>query len=115
MILKKKKKNKALIWIDWILIALFVGIAALVIIPDYLHLKSKLSITICKNNRAIITSAVKEYLKKYPYLQNTNLDIKTLMESGYLGKLPECPSHGKYSIFVKNKNDFEVKCSVHEK
>lgn len=108
-----KKKNKALIWIDWLLIFVFIGTASLVIIPDYLDLKSKLSVTICKNNRAIITSAVKEYLKKYPYFHNTNIDLRVLYEAGYIDKIPVCPSGGKYSVFVKKKDEFEVKCSIH--
>jgi len=115
MIRKTKKKNRALIWIDWLLIFLFVGTAALAIVPDYLRLKSKLSITICKNNRAIIRSAVKEYLKKYPYFQNTNIDLRVLYEAGYIDKIPICPSGGKYTVFVKKKNEFEVKCSIHGK
>ncbi|MDD5089988.1 MAG: hypothetical protein PHQ23_03640 [Candidatus Wallbacteria bacterium] len=113
MTIRRNDKRKALVAIDWFLIALLIALTCAVILPDYYRLKNKLSEAICTNNREMLKDAIKEYLKKYPYLRNTRLEPKLLLDVGYLDKLPECPKGGVYDVLIDDKGGFKVLCKVH--
>lgn len=107
------RKRKALIAIDWVLILLLLVVTFMFILPDYFKLKNKLAESICQNNRIVLREAVREYLKKYPYLHNTSLNPKLLLDVGFLDKLPVCPKLSNYEILIHENSEFQVKCKFH--
>lgn len=98
--------------LDWMLFLLLV-VTFLLIMSDYFHLKNKLAESICLNNRKVIHDSVVEYLRSYPYLHNTSLNPRLLLDIGVLDKLPVCPKMADYEILIHENNEFQVKCKLH--
>lgn len=113
MILLNNRNSKAFTSIDWMLLALIVFITLLAVVPNYINIKRQMGMKSCYYNRQVIKRAVVEYLKKYPYLRDTNLNIELIKDAGIIDCIPMCPEHGKYRIYIHDKLHFDIECTVH--
>jgi len=65
----------------------------------------------CVSQMKMMQSAVELYLMEHK--GPTNVSGKTLVMEGYLTKMPECPSNGRYCVNVGPENRVKVSCEVH--
>lgn len=71
---------------------------------------------LCRNLRNILNYAIEQNATGSPDMgpidENAGC-IRKLIENGTIGRMPTCPSKGKYEIVVSENSNFKIKCSAH--
>ncbi len=79
-----------------------IAVLAAILVPNYARARQEAQLQTCKQNLAAIGTAWEAYATRHkPNISSSShssLDINMLVENGFLGKVPECPAGGTYSM-----------------
>ena len=86
------------------------GIAAAIAVPNFQRARRKAKKRACVSNMKTIEGATE--LFRMEHSVDTPVNLKKLVQNGYIKKMPRCPSGGKYSVEI-GKNKTYIKCTTH--
>jgi prepilin-type N-terminal cleavage/methylation domain-containing protein len=110
------KNRKAFTFVEIMVVVGLIALIAAIAMVNLLASRRTVEYNLCINNRAVLEHA------EMSYYANTKSHFKSfedLVTSGYLSKVPTCPSKGVYAwVPYDSKSSLymtQVVCSVHGK
>ena len=108
------KNEKGFTFVELVVIIGLISLLSAVGIVNLLASRRSVEVNVCANNRAVIEHAENQY---YLYKHEHSQSLDDLFASGYISKLPECPSGGTYAWVPYDSNDPRYQtvlgCSYH--
>ena len=105
------KSQSGFTLIELIMVIVILGILAAVAVPKFVDLSGNAETSACKSNQAVIESAAAIKYAENAAAGNAAFPSDVLTNTTYYanGKVPTCPSGGKYTY---DKDKGTVTCSI---
>ena len=92
------RRKTAFTLIEIMVVIAIIGIIAGISIPSYLNSKAEANLTACEQNLKSIAVAYHTYMVRHNVYDNgRTMRVADLVDLGYLGSLPTCPTTGTFT------------------
>lgn len=109
-----RRGRRGFVLIELMTVVAVMSILSAVAVPKYISQLERVRAAQCLSNRMIVQSAVRAYMFDRPAAAAP--DIATLVQQGFLARVPACASKGVYALLDDGSGDpryMTVACSAH--